>query len=205
MTNAHQPFPPENQWDLLAEHGRGLDRGYHALWVETDDQEDLAARFRVDLDSRLECDVETLARTYKGRPAKAIWIGSHAPGWTHLFVFGMTKSYPAITNLGKRRVFDMQYTGDVGEGLSPLYLIYDGEVLGDANPPYEEGGYMSLPDYRPFTEGLAFDPEGDDEHDVHVLWCVIGRITGRFADQEWWTASRTFYSIPAEAWTAEQR
>lgn len=59
---------------------------------------------------------------------------------------------------------------------------------------------MSLSDYRPFTEGLAFDPDGDDGHDVHTLWCVVGRITGRLADRKWWTRARTCYSIPVGAW-----
>jgi hypothetical protein len=26
----------------------------------------------------------------------------------------------------------------------------------------------------------------------------MGRITGRFTDREWWTATRTFYRIPAK-------
>lgn len=200
MTNTEQALPTENQWDLLVEYGRGLQLGFHALWVESDDPEELSSRFRVDPGSRLECDVTTLAGRYKGPPAKGIWIGPHAPGWTHLFVFGLSSTHPAIGNLGKRRAFQIKFWGEVGEGLEPLYLHYDGELLGDVNPPYEEGGYMPLPDYRPFTEGLALDPDGDLEHDVHTLWCVVGRITGRFADREWWTPTRTFYSIPAGAW-----
>ncbi|MFI6294837.1 hypothetical protein ACIBEJ_24825 [Nonomuraea sp. NPDC050790] len=200
MTNTEQALPADNQWDLLVEHGAGLQLGFHALWVEGDDPAEVARLFRVDEDSRVECDVATLAGTYKGPPAKGIWIGPHTAGWTHLFVFGLSSNHRVFDSLGKRRAFQIKFWGEVGEGLEPLYLHVDGELLGDVNPPYEVGGYMSLPEYRAFTEGLALDPDGDLEHDVHTLWCVVGRITGRFTDRDWWTASRTFYNIPADAW-----
>ncbi|MEV5895919.1 hypothetical protein [Nonomuraea fuscirosea] len=200
MLNIEQDHPAENQWDLLVEYGHGLQLGFHALWVETDDPEELSRRFRVDPESRLECDLETLAGTYEGPPRKGIWIGPHAPGWTHVFVFGFYSNHPAIRNLGRRRVFQINFWGEVGEGLEPLHLHYDGELIDDVMPPYEEGGYMALPDYRPFTAGLELDSDTELEQDVHTLWCLVGRITGRFADREWWTSTRTFYRIPGEAW-----
>jgi len=200
MLNPEQAHPAENQWDLLVEYGHGLQLGFHALWVETDDSEELSRRFRVDPESRLECDLKTLAGTYEGPPAKGMWIGPHTPGWTHVFVFGLYSGHPAIRDLGRRRVFQINFWGEVGEGLEPLHLHYDGELIDDVMPPYEEGGYMALPDYRPFTAGLELDPDTELEQDVHTLWCLVGRITGRFADREWWTSTRTFYRIPGEAW-----
>ncbi|HEX4817917.1 MAG TPA: hypothetical protein VFV66_34680 [Nonomuraea sp.] len=126
-------------------------------------------------------------------------MGPHAPGWTHIFVFGMWSFHPAIRNLGKRRVFEVHFTGEVGEGLEPLYLNYGGEQLGDVTPPFEEGGDMDLPGYRPYTAGLELGRSGLHRN-VHLFFCMMGRITGRFADQEWWTATRTFYSIPNGSW-----
>jgi len=67
-------------------------------------------------------------------------------------------------------------------------------------PPYEEDGYIAFHDYRPFMAGLKLDIDSELEQDVHTLWCLAGRITGRFADREWWTATRTFYRIPDGAW-----
>ncbi|NBE93233.1 hypothetical protein FE391_10590 [Nonomuraea sp. KC401] len=109
-------------------------------------------------------------------------------------------NHPAIRNLGRRRVFQINFWGEVGEGLEPLHLHHDGELIDDVMPPYEEGGYMALPDYRSFTTGLELDPDTELEQDVHTLLCLVGRITGRFADREWWTATRAFHRIPREAW-----
>ncbi|TDD03191.1 hypothetical protein [Nonomuraea diastatica] len=194
-----QDLPADNQWDLLVEHGEWLELGFHALWIEGDNEEELARLLRGDLDARVECDLRTLARMDAEPDAMGVWIGPHAPGWTHAFVFGMWSFHPAIRNLGKRRVFEVQYTGEVGEGLEPLYLNYDGEQLGDVTPPFEEGGDMVLPDYRPYTVGLELEGKRMREH-VHLFFCMMGRVTGRFADRDWWTAARAFYRIPREAW-----
>ncbi|MEU8041725.1 hypothetical protein [Streptosporangium sp. NPDC049078] len=199
MTNAEQGLPTENQWDLLVEYGQWLDQGFHALWMESDDQAELARLLRVDPGSRLECDLKTVFETYEGLPEKAIWMGQHAPGWTHTFAFGMYSYHPAIRNLGKRRVFEIYFSGEIGEGLEPLYLNYDGEQIGDITPPLVEGGPMDLPDYLPYTAGLELDNKGTP-WDVHLFFCMMGRITGRFADRAWWTSTRTFYRIPDGAW-----
>jgi hypothetical protein len=102
--------------------------------------------------------------------------------------------------LGKRRVFQIKFVGEVGEGISPLYMYYDGEPVGDVTPPHEQGGYMSLPDYRPYTRGLELGYDSDLEWEVHLMLCMMGRITGRFADRDWWTATRTFYRVPDRSW-----
>lgn len=200
MLNPERSFPVDDQWDLLVECGHGLALGFHALWVESDDPEELARLLRVDLSTRLQCDLATMRDAFVGQPKKAVWMGSHAPGWTHVFVFGLPFSHPAISNLGKRRVFHMRFTGEVGEGLEPLYLDYDGESVGEIYLPSEDGGYTALPEYRPFTAGLISDEDTTLEEDVHLMWCLVGRITGRFADREWWAATRTFYRIPNGAW-----
>ncbi|GIH72391.1 hypothetical protein [Sphaerimonospora thailandensis] len=77
-----------------------------------------------------------------------------------------------------RRVFQIYFPGEVGEGLESLYLYYDGEELGDVTPPHEPGGYMSLPDYRSFAAGLEPGYDSDLEREVHLMFCMMGRITG---------------------------
>jgi hypothetical protein len=200
MLNPEQALPAEDQWDLVVECGHGLALGFHALWVESDDPEELARLLRVDPGTRLQCDLATMRDVFMGPPKKAIWMGPHAPGWTHIFVFGTYSFHPAIRNLGKRRVFEIYFAGEVGEGLEPLYLNYDGEPLGDVTPPFEEGGNMDLSDYRPYTVGLELGYDSDLERQVHLFFCMVGRITGRFADREWWAATRTFYRIPDRSW-----
>ncbi|MGW0808198.1 hypothetical protein [Nonomuraea sp. NPDC002799] len=194
-----QDLPAENQWDLLAEYGQGLENAFHALWVEGDDPEEVAVLFGVDSGSRVECGLDTLGTSvYHGHPEVGIWIGPHAPGWTHLFAFNLHLHPLGLPNLGKRRVFEIDYTGEVGPGLSPLHLYYDGEMLGDVTPPQEPGEPVALPEYQPLTEGLELGGHDAYDEDLHSYFCMMGRITGRFTDQEWWTATRTFYPIPAK-------
>ncbi|MCF6471954.1 hypothetical protein FAF44_26700 [Nonomuraea sp. MG754425] len=196
VTGHEQRFPARHQWELLVEHGEGSELGFHALWVEDEDEEELARLLGADPGSRVECDLKALAGMDDDPNALGVWMGPHAPGWTHAFVFGMWSFHPAIQNLGKRRVFEIQFTGEAGEGLEPLYLNYDGEQLGDVTPPFEAGGEMMLPDYRPYTVGLELGGKSTHEN-VHLFFSVMGRVTGRFADREWWTAPRAFYRIPA--------
>ncbi|OPG11397.1 hypothetical protein [Microbispora sp. GKU 823] len=198
--NGELALPAEDQWDLLVEYGRGLEFGFHALWVESDDPEELARLLKVDPSTRLECDLATMQDVFIGPPEKAIWMGPHAPGWTHMFAFGMYSFHPVLRNLGKRRVFEMYFAGEVGEGLEPLYLNYDGEQLGDVTPPDAAGGEMDIPEYRPYAAGLELGTARDHERDIHLMFCMMGRITGRFADRDWWTATRTFYRIPDRSW-----
>lgn len=193
--DSEQTYPAENQWDLLVEHGDWLASAFHCLWVESDDHEELARLLKVDPASHMECDLRTLMARWDTIP-QGVWMGPHAPGWTHLFVFGMYSFHPALRNLGKRRVFEMYNAGEVGEGLEPLYLNYDGERLGDVTPPYEEGGDMDLPDYRPCAAGLELGRRSGIAREAHLMFCVAGRITGRFADREWWTSPRSYYQIP---------
>ncbi|MEV0232167.1 hypothetical protein [Nonomuraea sp. NPDC050786] len=198
MTDTEPAFPAHNQWDLLVEYGHWLELGFHALWIEGDDREELARLLRVDPVSRRECDLKTLDEEAVDPDAKGVWMGPHSPGWTHAFAFNLYSSHPAILNLGKRRVFELYFAGEVGEGLEPLYLNYDGEQLGEVTPPYEEGGDMELADYRPYAAGLELGTKRDYRRDAHLMFCMMGRITGRFADRDWWTASRSYYRIPDE-------
>jgi len=84
----------------------------------------------------------------------------------------------------------------------PLNLYHDGEYLGDVTPPYTEGGDMDLPEYRPYTHGLELGETRNLKRDLHFMACMVGRITGRFMDREWWTEKRLFRRIPDGAWDA---
>ncbi|MEO3793057.1 hypothetical protein ABGB14_22820 [Nonomuraea sp. B10E15] len=154
---------------------------------------------RADAGSRLDCDLETAVGMYPGPPEMVVWIGPHAPGWTHVLAFGMDPYRLGVINLGKRRVFEIHCDEELGR-LDPLYLYYDGEQLGHVTPPYEEGGYMKFADYRPYASGLALGEGSGLEHDIHRMLCMVGRITGRFLDREWFASTRTAYRIPEGTW-----
>ncbi|MDP4511100.1 hypothetical protein [Nonomuraea turcica] len=200
MTHPERALPAENQWDLMVEHGHGLQNGFHGLWVESDDPLELSRLLRVDPDSRLDCDLETAIEVYGRIPERAaVWIGPHAPGWTHVLVFGLHPYHPAIRNLGKRRVFEIFCREELGE-LEPLNLYYDGEQLGDVTPPYNEGGDMDLPEYMPYTPGLELGETRNLKRDMHFMVCMVGRISGRFLNREWFASNRSFCRIPDGLW-----
>jgi hypothetical protein len=75
-------LPSENQWDLLREFGLGS--GFAGIWVEGDDPEELARRLRVDPGLRVECGFDEATRYEQSLDDEVIWIGPHAPGWTHI-------------------------------------------------------------------------------------------------------------------------
>ncbi|GAA4197192.1 hypothetical protein [Microbispora amethystogenes] len=200
MTQPEQGLPAENQWDLMVEHGHGLHNGFHGLWAEGDDPEELSRLLRADPDSRLECDLETAVKVYgRMRERAAAWIGPHAPGWTHVLVLGLHPYHPAVRNLGKRRVLEMYCREELRE-LEPLNLYYDGERIGSVIPPYDQGTDMDLPECMPYAPGPERGGTRSFTRDVHFVASMVGRITGRFIDRDWWTATRTLYRIPDGSW-----
>ncbi|KAA9376898.1 hypothetical protein F5972_20745 [Microbispora cellulosiformans] len=200
MKQSEQVLQAENQWDLMVEHGHGIQNGFHGLWAEGDDPEELSRLLRADPDSRLECDLETAVKVY-GRmwERAAVWIGPHAPGWTHVLAFGLHPCHPAVRNLGRRLVLEMFCREELGV-LEPLNVYYDGRKLGDVTPPYDEGGDMHLAEYLPYAPGPEFGATGSFTRDVHFVASMVGRITGRFIDRDWWTATRTLYRVPDGSW-----
>ncbi|WP_219471574.1 hypothetical protein [Nonomuraea rhizosphaerae] len=184
----------------MLEHGHGLQNGFHGLWVESDDLNELSRLLRVDPDSRRQCDLETALGMYEGQWGKAdVWMGPHAPGWTHILAFGLYPGHPAVLGLGPRRVFEIFCCEELGK-LDPVRLYEDGRQVGDITPPYREGGVMESPEYLPYTRGLALGDTRNLKRDLHLMMCVAGRITGRFLDRDWFTSSRPFYRIPEERW-----
>ncbi|MFE3455838.1 hypothetical protein ACFXJ8_43750 [Nonomuraea sp. NPDC059194] len=190
-------FPQEDQWQLLTEHG--IQGGFHGLWVEGNDLDEIVRQVRADPHSRVECDLQALLEMLPGQGGDTIWTGPVASGWTHILAFGWYPNHPAIRNLGRRRVFEIHYQGELSD-LEPLNLYYDGVYIGDVTPPYEEGGDMYLPDYRQYANGLALGDKPTLERCVHLMLCMVGRITGHFLDRDWFGATRTMYRIPESSW-----
>ncbi|MGN9839769.1 hypothetical protein ACTMTI_16760 [Nonomuraea sp. H19] len=137
--------------------------------------------------------------TFQSSSEEMVWAGAHAPGWTHILASGLYPYHPAIRNLGKRRVLEIRYNDHLRD-LEPVNLYYDGEYVGDVTPPYEEGGYMELPDYRPYASGIALGGPHDLGRCLHLMLCMVGRITGRFLDRKWFTATRALHRIPEGTW-----
>ncbi|MFI6454712.1 hypothetical protein ACIBF6_24495 [Streptosporangium amethystogenes] len=193
-------LPSENQWDLLWEFG--LRSGFVGIWVEGDDREELARRLRVDPGSRVECGfAEAMTRYEQSLNDEVIWIGSHVSGWTHILwlsAFHTTAEAKALS-AGGRRLLTVYYNGGLTE-LDHLYLYQDGALVNEIDPPYIDGAPVSVPEYAVYAEGLELELDMSSTQELHLLLCMVGRITGRFLDREWFASTRTLYRVPAEAW-----
>ncbi|NRQ34533.1 hypothetical protein HII36_22180 [Nonomuraea sp. NN258] len=194
-------MPSENQWDLLREFG--LSSGLAGIWVEGDDPEELARRLRVDPGTRVECGfAEAMARYEASLEDEVIWIGSHTPGWTHILWLSSfhTGAEAKALSAGGRRLLTVYYNGGLFE-LDDLYLYQDGALVDEINPPYADGAPVTVPEYAMYAEGLELEHGMRSQQELHLILCMVGRITGRFLDREWFTATRTLYEIPRDAWS----
>ncbi|MFF4412005.1 hypothetical protein ACFYY8_05700 [Streptosporangium sp. NPDC001559] len=193
-------FPEKSQWDLLVEHELG--EWFSCQWVDTEDVDEIARRLRVDPDSGTPCDFETAMRSYETDPNTLIvWVGEHSPGWsTVLTLSGVTVPPKAMEALsaGRRRVLEAFFV----EVADPGKLLYtrDGEYIGEVFPPSSRGGWTEVPEFEAYTSGLELHGAMSDAEVFDRCLCMMGRITGRFVDREWFTSIRTLYRIPEGTW-----
>ncbi|RCG26524.1 hypothetical protein DQ384_29235 [Sphaerisporangium album] len=188
-------FPVEGQRDLLREHG--LHDLFSGQWVQTEDVGDVVRRLGVDPASGVVCDFPTAMRSYDRYSDEiVVWLGEHAPGWAHMLTLSGTappKEVIDTLSAGRRRVFDVFFIWETGH-LNNRYT-YDGVCIGDVSPPYP-GGVGEVEEFTPYSRGLEL---GDGMSTAEVfdrILCMVGRITGRFIDRDWFSSPRTLYRLP---------
>lgn len=196
MKDGAEPFPPENQWRMLAAHG--FSSRFAGTWVEHDDAEVVASLLRADPASRLDCDLQTAMRWYEPyeRDEEIVWIGAHSLGWSHITSISGDPIHPLPLSANGRRLFSLEY--DDGEGgVHGLSYFRDGGNRGqygrDSNEQGELEGLFSAYD-------VELTPVDEDEAELNDYLRLIGRVTGRFIDQEWLRTPRSLYRIPDGAW-----
>lgn len=197
MPNNAHPRPAEDQWSLLSSHG--FSERFAGTWVEGNDPESVAQQLGADLDSRLVCDLPTAMRWYDPySPEEIIWAGPHAPGWLHIISLSGGPVAPFPISGNGRRLFYLEY--DDGEGgVHGLSYWRDGQNRGQCGRDSNFLGELEplLGEYNlesPATVGFA-----DEEDELNDYLHLIGLVTGRYIDHEWFGASRTLYRIPDEA------
>ncbi|MCT9929902.1 hypothetical protein N5079_06675 [Planotetraspora sp. A-T 1434] len=182
-------LPQENQWGLLLSHG--FSTRFAGTWVEGDDPEYIARLLGADPNCRLDADLNMAMRWYQPYSTEeVIWIGDHAPGWTHFINISGLSGPVRNTGISGGRAFQVEWDEDV-EGVHDLYCFIDGVFaaeLGAFSPEIVD------PVFAPYAEGLAWK-HGSDEQIANAFLTVVGRITGRFIDQEWINATRSLYRI----------
>ncbi|SDL07527.1 hypothetical protein SAMN05421874_11578 [Nonomuraea maritima] len=159
-----RPLPEESQWQLLTE--AGLHEDFQAMWIGSDDLDEIAARLGLDTTGAFECDLATALRWHgAGSHPSVFWFGPHAPGWT---VVLMVAGGLPLFELPDGRVFTFRYLRATGE-FHAVPGLYDAAGLDDLDLKDRHG----------------------DESDIDPHLVAVGRLTGRFVDRAWLAERRT--------------
>ncbi|MGP4102504.1 hypothetical protein [Nonomuraea sp. KM90] len=178
-------LPAQNQLQLLETYG--LDTRFGAQWVSIADGHEVARRLGFPAGTAERCDFQTAIRSYDPLgPAQRVWITPHAPGWSHALLLsgGQASSAQELSRHG-RRVFEISYVGGIEELDEPVYT-HDGEYK-DIFDESEFGAHWA---------DLPYDNTTPVPELVEQLLIVIGRITGRFLDENWTTSEGLLCDMP---------
>jgi len=187
--NLSRAMPAESQWDLLEEHL--LNSRFDVAWVDTDEIDEAAERFRADSGSGVLCDLDTAFDLIENDEQETlVWIGTHSPGWSVSVTMnrGFTLSEEAST--GGRGILAHWHMAILYE-LADEGMVYyhDGEYVGRVG---EEA-------FQDYALDLNLDDAGFREQ-VEYYLILAGRITGRFLNRDWFATSRVLYRVPRDAW-----
>lgn len=226
-SDTSQPrFPEHDIHALLVD--RGFEDYFVSAWVELADEEEVARRLGVDPGSGMVCDLPTAMRRYRSFDEdEVVWIGRQGPAWTQIlhisgFCTRAAHIQAALTRGGVRL---LQTAWNDAKGVYDLDLIEDGRrvdsitefgfdpvpvippdieprLLGSYVPEAYEPVDWSDRAFGPYAEGL--DPEGPHGPVENLFLIVIGRMTGRFLDEEWLAGPHRLYRIPKSVWAAPQ-
>ncbi|MEV0143879.1 MULTISPECIES: hypothetical protein [unclassified Nonomuraea] len=181
-------LPAESQWDLLDEYT--LNARFDAAWIDTEDIEEIAERFRADPSSGILCDLNTAFHLAAEKDQDTlVWIGAHSPGWSVAITMSGSFTFREGASAGGRRIIGYSHMADLGEiGDEGMVHYHDGEFMGMV-------GVQAFQDYaRDLETYVRFEEE------VESYLVLVGRITGRFLDRDWFAAPRVLYRIPNGAW-----
>jgi hypothetical protein len=178
-------FPAENQQSLLLEHG--LHGFFMAQWVSIEDIGEVARRLHIEAETTVVCDFQAAMEFYGSTSERShrAWITRLAPGWSLVLYLNGLRSSPEALSLGGQRVFDVSCIYGIGE-IDELSYIHNGVWDGTI---YDEEKY------RIYWEDLRYDINSL-EGQLEEYLCVLGRVSGRFLDRDWFSSQGLLGIIP---------
>lgn len=178
-------LPAENQQSLLVEHG--LHGFFMAQWVSIEDIGEVARRLRIEAETTVVCDFQAAMEFYgyESGGSQRAWITRLAPGWSLVLYLNGLRSSPETLSLGGQRVFDVSCIRSSGE-IDELSYIHNGVWTGTI---YDEE------EYHVHWEDLRYDITSL-EGQLEEYLCVLGRVSGRFLDRDWFSSRGLLVSIP---------
>ncbi|GAA0829944.1 hypothetical protein ACFQVD_32995 [Streptosporangium amethystogenes subsp. fukuiense] len=166
--------------------------------MERDDLDEIVGILRLDPQSRRDVRLIEEAPTMTDRSVKdSLWIGPHSPGWSVVIstsgpgtgVWQLSSGNRGTLMAGRHREID---------GLSDLDYYRDGNVVAEI-PGMPSGELLPPQLLEPYAQGLPRDgcPIEGEERLAHAFLTVVGRMTGRFMDEEWFLAPGRAYDFPS--------
>ncbi|SNT60891.1 hypothetical protein SAMN05216276_108019 [Streptosporangium subroseum] len=195
MTDIRTASPEHDQYGLLAAHG--FDDEFFGLWVERDDLDELAGILRLDPQSRRDVRLIEEAPTMTDRSVEdGLWIGPHGPGWSVVISTSGPGTGVLQLSSGNRGMLMVSWDREI-DGLSDLVYYRDGNVVAES-PGMPSGELLPSQLLDPYAQGLPRDgyPIEGEERLAHAFLTIVGRITGRFLDEDWLSTPGRAYGFP---------
>lgn len=195
MKDLRQSFPAADQYNLLAAHGFG--EVFGGLWLEREDLGEIAGLLQLDRHFLRET---SLAQMEKRVPeiipfggGDAVWIGPHCPGWSVVVSLGALNRGGPLLCEGERRMLEVSWLWEI-DGVYPMYYRYNGKQISDE---LEGWRVPSGAVFEPYTDGLFADGDDDqgDEVTANAYLTIVGRMSGRFIDEEWFHTTGRVYQL----------
>ncbi|MFF3667120.1 hypothetical protein [Microtetraspora malaysiensis] len=198
MSRIQNSLPERDQRELLVAHGFG--EAFCGLWVERDDLDELAGLLRLDPSSQPDLTLTEAAIGMANSSAiyesSGVWIGRHSPGWSVIISTLGLHTVPDGVIPGARRLLEVGWMWDI-HGLHDLHYCQDDKLVAEI-PAFPTGELLPAPLFEPYAQGLPRDgdPNEGEERLAHAFLTIIGRMTGRFLDEEWFTTPGRIYNVP---------
>lgn len=199
MSGLQNAQPERDQHELLVAHG--FSEAFSGLWVERDDLDEVAELLRLDPRSRRDLTLSEEATTMTDpsiylNERNSVWIGPHSPGWSVVISALEPRTAGWWLSSGDRHYFKVSWLWEI-DGLCDLVYFHDGNPLAKI-PAFPSGELLPDPVFEPFAHGLP--REGDESRGeewlAHAFLTVVGRMTGRFIDEEWFLTPGRVYDHP---------
>ncbi|GAA0841688.1 hypothetical protein ACFQVD_07020 [Streptosporangium amethystogenes subsp. fukuiense] len=170
-------FPTEGQKDLIVEYG--LYNSFFATWVSIEDVNAVAMHLEVAPEAKKICDFQAAVRSCEPSPGTQwFWITRHAPGWSHILTLSGASPSSDTLSLNRQRVFELAYIGGIEE-LYPLAYTCDGK---------SDAEFFDVLEYAPYWEDFNSSHRISVDEEFEQELIIMGRITGRFYDREFFSS-----------------
>ncbi|MGC5016233.1 hypothetical protein ACLQ2R_36175 [Streptosporangium sp. DT93] len=192
------------QWAPLRE--RGFRDTFAGTWIEGDDPDEIARDLGSDPATAVRCGLGEAMRDYEPYAFRElVWLGEHAPGWSHaITIAGPPLRADLLASAGRRFVQVVWDAGDLG--VHDLYYS-DGITVGRRSPvdiaapgwpfhEYAEGLEPSRPGVVDVFCGGPAGPVGSLGLWLDNWFVLAGRVSGRFIDERYLDATRSLHRIP---------